>query len=113
MNRTTHPPKTQTWLQSSVQQFFKACNWDDQPIEVQEIRFASLRDDNTSLDLTLSVSQFLASINWAATIDLQTPLSLLNICRFSDSQFISIYCSFIQTSGTRFSPSWCSFSRVD
>ncbi len=67
MNRTTHPPDTQTWLQSSVQQFFKTCNWDDQPIEVQEIRFASLLDDNTFLDLTLSVSQFLASVNWDGT----------------------------------------------
>lgn len=64
MNRNPHPPDTQTWLQSSVQQFFKTCNWDDQPIEVQEIRFASLLDDNTSLDLTLSVSQFFASVNW-------------------------------------------------
>jgi len=67
MNHTTHPPDTQTWLQSSVQQFFKTCNWDDQPIEVQEIRFASLLDDNTSLDLTLSVSQFFASVNWDGT----------------------------------------------
>ncbi len=64
MNRS---PDTQTWLQTSVQQFFKTCNWDDQPIEVREIRFASLLDDNTSLDLTLSVSQFFASVNWDGT----------------------------------------------
>ena len=74
MNRTPHPPDTQIWLQSTVQHFFKTCNWDDQTIEVQDIRFASLLDDNTALELTLTVSQFFAAVNWdGSTLAAQTP----------------------------------------
>jgi hypothetical protein len=65
-------PNHQAWLQSSVQQFFKTCNWEDEPIAVQELRFASLLDDHTALSLNLNVSQFFAAINWDGTT-LATP----------------------------------------
>jgi hypothetical protein len=61
------PPDTQNYLQATVQEFFKTCNWEDQSLEVQEIRLASLLDDNTSLPLTLRVSQFFAAVNWDGT----------------------------------------------
>jgi hypothetical protein len=54
----------QNWFDSSVQEFFKTCNWDDHAIEVQDIQLASLLDENISLELTLSVSHFFAAINW-------------------------------------------------
>jgi hypothetical protein len=54
----------QNWLDSSVQEFFKTCNWDDQSIEVQDIQLASLLDENISLELTLSVGEFFAAVNW-------------------------------------------------
>ncbi|NJR48980.1 MAG: hypothetical protein HC780_04820 [Leptolyngbyaceae cyanobacterium CSU_1_3] len=57
----SHEP---SWLQSSVQEFFKTCNWEDQSIAVQAIKFASLLDENTALELTLSVGQFFAAVNW-------------------------------------------------
>lgn len=57
-------PDTQNWLRYPVQEFFKTCNWEDHSIEVQEIKFASLLDENVSLDLTLSVRQFFAAVNW-------------------------------------------------
>lgn len=56
----------QSWLQSSVQQFFSRVNWDDNPPEVQEIKLTSQASPGP-LSLTLSVNQFLAAFNWDDT----------------------------------------------
>ncbi len=67
MNAALFPSQEQNWLDSSVQEFFKTCNWDDHSIAVQDIQLASLLDENISLELTLSVGQFFAAINWDGT----------------------------------------------
>jgi hypothetical protein len=60
--------KSDSWLQSSVQSFFTALNWEDSPPEVQEAKIASAQPGNTDpLSLTLSVSQFFAALNWDGT----------------------------------------------
>jgi uncharacterized protein (DUF2249 family) len=58
---TSHTPTP--WLQQSVQQFFGAFNWEDNPPEVQELKLAAAHDEQP-LSLTLTVSQFFGAINW-------------------------------------------------
>lgn len=55
------------WLRSSVQQFFTAINWDDQPLESQTSKATLFDNSDAPLSLTLSVSQFFAAINWSGT----------------------------------------------
>lgn len=54
----------QPWLQSSVQKFFSAVNWEDNPEEVQEMKLTAMANPNAPLSLTLSVSRFFATVNW-------------------------------------------------
>lgn len=58
---------TQNWLQSTVQTFFATCNWDNQSIEVQAIKFSSITEVATELTFHLSVEQFFAAVNWDGT----------------------------------------------
>lgn len=58
---------TKNWLQSSVQEFFSRINWEDAPLEVQELKLHALQGSDTPLSLTLSVSQFFAAIPWEGT----------------------------------------------
>lgn len=63
---------SEAWLQASVQSFFTAINWDDNPPEVQQVRLAT---DNSPLSLTLSVSQFFTAVNWdGSAIAAPTPV---------------------------------------
>jgi hypothetical protein len=74
---------TRNWLDSSVQEFFKTCNWEDHSIEVQDIQLASLLDENITLELTLSVGQFFAAINWDGS-SFNAPLPVLEAPIASD-----------------------------
>jgi hypothetical protein len=59
-----------SWLQSSVQAFFTAINWENNPPEIQQIRQSTAQPvsfDTPSpqaLNLIMSVNQFFAAINW-------------------------------------------------
>jgi hypothetical protein len=74
---SAHAPKT--WMTDSVQDFFTAFNWEDHSPEVQELKRSGLEAiDNKPFWLTLSVSQFLSTIDWdgstiAATPNLEAP----------------------------------------
>jgi hypothetical protein len=65
-NGATAIGSPQSWLQLSVQKFFSTVNWDDNPPEMQEIKFTS-QVSSGPLSLTLSVSQFLAAFHWDGT----------------------------------------------
>lgn len=57
-----------SWLLASVQKFFTGINWEDNPPEVQEIRMAAASEAGaTSLNMTMSVCQFFAAVNWDGT----------------------------------------------
>ena len=90
---SAHAPKT--WMTHSVQDFFTAFNWEDQPPEVQELRRSGLESiDNKPIWLTLTVSQFMSTIDWdgstiAATPNLEAPpqapgIDSLTLDDFSD-----------------------------
>ncbi len=51
------------WLESSVQEFFSALNWEDLPLDIQHGEVTS-QYSNAPLSLDLSVSRFFAAINW-------------------------------------------------
>jgi hypothetical protein len=61
---------TQSWLQSSVQAFFTAINWENHPPEIQQIQQSTAQSANSPmpspqvLNLSMSVNQFFAAINW-------------------------------------------------
>ncbi len=57
-------PRTGAWLTASVQEFFQGINWENQSQQVQDIKQAVRQGAVTSLDLSLSVSQFLGAIPW-------------------------------------------------
>ncbi|UBF26574.1 hypothetical protein K9N68_00740 [Kovacikia minuta CCNUW1] len=60
--------KPESWLQSTVQQFFTALNWEDSPPEVQEVKISAAQLGNAGpLSLSLSVSQFFSALNWEGT----------------------------------------------
>lgn len=63
-NGSTSHTMSQPWLQSSVQQFFSAINWEDNPPEVQELKLTKTQTDDELLSMTLSVSQFFGAIAW-------------------------------------------------
>jgi len=70
---------SEAWLQASVQSFFAALNWEDNPPEVQQVKIASAQSENAGpLSLTLTVNQFFAALNWdgaaiAAPVQQQAP----------------------------------------
>ena len=56
-------------LQSSVQAFFSAINWEDNPPEVQRLRQEAIPQAGSAstvkeLTLSMSVSSFFAAFNW-------------------------------------------------
>ncbi|WP_421655738.1 hypothetical protein [Leptothermofonsia sp. ETS-13] len=56
---------SQSWMQISVQKFFTAINWEDNPPEIQQVRLAASEPNNIStLSMTMNVSQFFAALNW-------------------------------------------------
>ncbi len=55
---------SQGWLRQSIQQFFTAVNWDDQPLEIQNLRIASSQEEAQGLSLFLPVNQFFSAFNW-------------------------------------------------
>ena len=55
------------WSNVSVQQFFQAVNWEDNPPEIQEIRLNASQGESTTLSMMLTVSQFFTAINWDGT----------------------------------------------
>lgn len=59
------------WLQSSVQDFFSAFNWEDRP---PEIYASSSGQDSGELSLSLSVSQFFAAVSWEGRPAIAAPL---------------------------------------
>lgn len=66
------------WLQSSVQEFFSTLNWEDLPPNIQQIGEVTFQYSDAPLSLDLSVSRFLAAINWegaaiAAPVNAPTP----------------------------------------
>ena len=63
-NGTQPQVASQSWLKESVQAFFQAFNWEDQPPEVQALKLNALQGSNDPLSLTLSVQQFFGAINW-------------------------------------------------
>ncbi len=64
-NGTKPRPATPPWLQSSVQAFFTAVNWEDQPLEVQELKLTALQESGQpTLSLYMSVNRFFAAVNW-------------------------------------------------
>jgi len=74
MNGSTAVPTPHTGLQSSVQTFFSAINWDGYPPEV-----LPLNEINPEpLSLEMSVSRFLATFNWeGGAIAAATPINPL------------------------------------
>ncbi len=62
-SKIRHP--SQSWMQISVQEFFTAINWEDNPPEVQQVKLAASEPNSVStLSMTMSVSQFFAALNW-------------------------------------------------
>ncbi len=57
------------WLQSSVQQFFGAINWEDQAPTVQPaIKFGATPQEQAGpLSMSLKVGQFFGAVNWDGT----------------------------------------------
>lgn len=73
-NGTARSLQSQSWLQASVKEFFTAFNWDDQPLEVQEIKLQALTNGDEPLSLTLTVGQFFGAFPWDGT-EMAAPLS--------------------------------------
>jgi hypothetical protein len=52
------------WGTLTVQQFFRAVNWEDNPPEVQEMKMTASAQEGASLSLVLTVGQFFSAVNW-------------------------------------------------
>lgn len=52
------------WLESSVQEFFSALNWEDLPPTIQRAGQDTSQYSDAPLSLDLSVSRFFAAVNW-------------------------------------------------
>jgi hypothetical protein len=63
-NGTAVKTNSQSWLQTPVQSFFGAFNWEDHAPEVQVLRQNALQGSDEPLRLTLNVQQFFGAINW-------------------------------------------------
>lgn len=72
------------WLTLTVQQFFGAVNWDDQPLAVQELKRTSL-ETGGPLSLTLTVSQFMNAIPWDGKA-IAAPIPLEEAIPIAESQ---------------------------
>jgi hypothetical protein len=66
---------SQAWLQTSVQAFFGAINWEDHAPEVQVLKQNALQGSDAPLSLTLNVQQFFGAINWEGQVAVTSPRS--------------------------------------
>jgi hypothetical protein len=64
MNGSSVSKPAKQWLQSSVQDFFVAVNWDDHPPEIRPSALAATDVNPEPFSLEMSVSRFFATINW-------------------------------------------------
>lgn len=64
MNGSIVSKPADQWLQSSVQDFFTAVNWDDHPLEIRVATTITADANPEPFSLEMSVSRFFASINW-------------------------------------------------
>lgn len=64
MNGSSVSKPAEQWLQSSVQDFFTAVNWDDHPPEIRASATTATDASSEPFSLEMSVSRFFASINW-------------------------------------------------
>ncbi len=73
----SHSHRPAEWLQLSVQKFFTAINWEDRPIEIQEVKLSTLESafagTPTEMSLTLKVGQFFGAIDWEGNAIAQAP----------------------------------------
>jgi len=80
----------QTWLKSTVEEFFSTVNWDDRPIEVvkpqqlsEEISSsastATPAPGGPSLSITLSVSEFFDAFPWEGQPTIAAPIPVQNM----------------------------------
>lgn len=76
--------QNRAWLTLTVQQFFGAVNWDDQPLVVQELKRTSIQTGGP-LSLTLTVSQFMNAIPWDGKA-IAAPIPLEEAIPIADSQ---------------------------
>ncbi len=53
-----------SWLQSSVQEFFSTLNWEDSSLDTQQMNQVTSQDSDAPLSLDLSVSNFFTAVNW-------------------------------------------------
>lgn len=94
VNGSAAVSKSQAWLQMSVQKFFTAINWEDQPPEVQEIKQnaveAAAQGYDAPLSLMLSVSQFFAAFPWDGNSVAMTPLSFAPAPAASESDGLTL-----------------------
>jgi hypothetical protein len=65
------PQATQNWLHTSVQSFFKTCNWENQArsttSEVARLEQSVIPESFTELSFDLKVRQFFTAVNWDGT----------------------------------------------
>ncbi|MBW4468574.1 MAG: hypothetical protein KME07_24380 [Pegethrix bostrychoides GSE-TBD4-15B] len=62
-NGSSNGAASPAWLKQSVQQFLQGVNWDNQPLEIQNLRRAAARP-NQQLSLLLPVNQFFSAFSW-------------------------------------------------
>lgn len=62
MNGSHAHPAAEDWLQSSVREFFSQLNWDDRPLNLQDIAVDPVSPQPLSLDM--SVSYYFSAIDW-------------------------------------------------
>lgn len=55
------------WLRQSVEQFFRRCNWDNHPPDLQALQQSAGLGNPEPLSLLLTVQQFLSAVNWEGT----------------------------------------------
>lgn len=64
LSQGSSPHAAQNWLKTAVQTFFATCNWDNRSTEALEARLTVLMQESVPLTLDLTVSQFIAAVNW-------------------------------------------------
>lgn len=73
MNGSHAHPVAEDWLQSSVREFFSQLNWDDRPLNLQNIAVDSVSPQPLSLDM--SVSYYFSAIDWEGSA-IAAPISI-------------------------------------
>jgi len=83
-----------SWLQSSVQEFFSTLNWEDLPPNIQQIGEVTSQYSDAPLSLDLSVSRFFAAINWegaAIAAAVSTPTQSSSADSFTLDDFSDLF----------------------